>query len=93
MQTFLNDSIHIINCNIIELNNRINVKTPDLANFIQKGWNPSDNGPRGRARPRYCRLEDGCHLKSDVATKWRDHFINICVENRVGVALVLHNPL
>ena len=93
MQTFLNDTIHIVNCKIVHLNNLINMRTPDLAGFIQKGWDFRDDGPGGRVRnPRYGRLGDGCHLRSETNAKWREHFLQVCSENRTELAFALHQP-
>ena len=82
MQTFLEHSIHIVNCHIKQVNDRHNFTTPNFARFITKDENLNDDSPKGLGRPKYGRLSDGCHLKSEKANQWRSHFLDVCQDNR-----------
>ena len=82
MQAFLEHSIHIINCHIKQVNNRYHFTTPNFARFITKDEDLNDDSPKGLGRPKYGRLSDGCHLKSEKANQWRSHFLDVCQDNR-----------
>ena len=92
MQAFLEHTIHIVNCHIKHINTRHGLITPNYARHITTDENLDDPSPRGLGRPRYSRLSDGCHLKSEKNAKWRSHLLDTMQDNREIVSQWSYYP-